>query len=72
MDPAINRWSKIVKDLQETTKAKSPCNGRMCKEKWTYVDGIYERICDYNKNNSHNTSYWDLTIEEIKKFHFPK
>jgi len=72
MNPAINKWSKIAKDLQETPKSKSPYNGKMCKDKWTSINGNYERICDYNKNTSHNTSYWDLIIEEIKKLHLPK
>jgi hypothetical protein len=27
---AKDKWKKIAKDLQETTKSKSPRNGRMC------------------------------------------
>ncbi len=29
---AKDRWSKIAKDLQQTTKSKSPHNSKICKD----------------------------------------
>ncbi len=63
---ARNKWNKIAKDLQETTKSRSPCNGRMCKNEQTCVKDNYKRISNYHKGIGHNTSYLDLTIKEKK------
>ncbi len=66
---ARNKWNKIAKDLQETTKSKSPYNGRMCNDKQTCVNNNYKKISNYHKGTGHNTSYLDLTIRE-KNFIF--
>jgi hypothetical protein len=72
IDPRANmvfarkKWNKIAKTLQETTKSESPCNGRMCKDKWTCVNDDYTRISNCHKGTGHNISYLDSTIKEKK------
>ncbi len=54
------------------TKSKTTRNGKMCKDKWNSINGDYKKIFDCHKGMGHNTSYWDLSLEDWDKFHLPK
>ncbi len=66
------KWNKISKYLQVRTKSKTPRNGKMYKDKWNSINGDYKKIFNYHKGTGHNTSYWDLSLEDQDKFHLPR
>ncbi len=66
------QWNKSLKDLQTITHSKILEIGKMCKDKWNYINGSYNKILDYYKGIGHNISYQDFAMEEWDKFHLPK
>jgi hypothetical protein len=44
----------------------------MYKDKWNSINGDYKKIFNYHKGTGHNTSYWDLSLEDQDKFHLPR
>jgi hypothetical protein len=39
-------------------------NDKMCQDKWNSINGDYKKISNYYKGMDHNTSYWDLSLED--------
>jgi hypothetical protein len=63
------KWNKILEDMQAITKSKTPHNGKMWKYKWNHINGNYKSFFDYHKGIGHQTSYWEMSIDEQDKFH---
>ncbi len=60
----IQRWNKLLSDLQAIRHFKTPRINKMCKNKWNCIHGDYKQRSDYHKGIKNNTLYWDFTLEE--------
>jgi hypothetical protein len=70
MVPLAQKWNKIAEYMWVRTKSKIVLrNGKICKDKWNSINGDYKNISNYHKSMGHNTSYWDLSLEDWDKFH---
>lgn len=49
----IQKWNKILQDLQPTTHSKTPCYDKMCKDKLNYINSDYKNIFNYCQAISH-------------------
>jgi len=43
----------------------------MCKDKWNGLNYDYKKVSNYHSNIGHHIPFWDLTMEEHEKHHFP-
>jgi hypothetical protein len=66
------KWEKIVKMLQKIMRAKTPCNGKMCKDKWNGLNFDFKNISKYHIGIDHHTSFWDLTSKKYDSHHLPR
>ncbi len=70
VDPQANKvltmqqWNKLLDNLQPITHSKTLGIDKMGKDKWNWNNGNHKKIFDYYKCIGHNTSYWDLAMEE--------
>ncbi len=62
----------MANDLQNITKLKVLCNGKMCKDKWNGLNSNYKKIVDYHAGTSHHIPLWDLKIKNNNRHHFPR
>lgn len=68
----VQRWTKIIDQLQNMINAQVPQNSKTCKDKWNGLHSNYKKIAYYHKGIDHNTSYWELVVDECDKFHLPR
>jgi hypothetical protein len=54
---AILKWNQISKYMEAITRSKIPYNGKMCNDKWNYINSDYKKIFNYHKSTKHHTSY---------------
>jgi hypothetical protein len=47
-------------------------NSKTCKDKYNGIHLILKKTIDYHKGANHNTSYWELVVDEHDKLHLPK
>jgi hypothetical protein len=52
--------------------AQVPRNSKTCKDKWNGLHLYYKKIANYHKGIDHNTSYWELVVDECDKLHLPR
>jgi len=72
MLPTTKNWEKIAKMLQKITKARTPSNGKMCKDKWNGLNFDFKNISNYHIGIDHHTSLWDLTSKKCDSHHLPR
>jgi hypothetical protein len=61
------KWTNFFEELQVITSSKTSCNGKMCKDKWNFLNDNYKKLLYYHESTSHNPSYWEMNLKE--KFH---
>jgi TRAP-type C4-dicarboxylate transport system substrate-binding protein len=49
---AAQKWNKISEDMQAITRSKTQYNGKMCNDKWNYINSDYKKIFNYHKSNT--------------------
>jgi hypothetical protein len=52
--------------------AHVPQNSKTCKDKWNGFHSYYKKIAGYHRGTDHNTSYWELVVDECDKLHLPR
>jgi hypothetical protein len=53
MVPVVQRWNKIVEDLQVCIHIRVPKNGKMCKDKWNGLNSDYKKLLDHKGTKNH-------------------
>lgn len=64
-----HKWDKMANDF---TKLKVLCNEKMCKDKWNGLNSNYKKFADYHVGTRHHIPFWDLTIKNNNRHHFPR
>jgi hypothetical protein len=61
--------NQFFEKLQIVTRSKIACNNKRCKDKWNCLNNDYKKIVNYHKGTYHNTSNWEMSVENNKMFH---
>jgi superoxide dismutase len=65
---AIQRWNKIIEDLQGCIHVLVLLNNRkMCKDKWNGFNSDYKKLSNYHKGTRNHTSFWEMTTKKCDK-----
>lgn len=46
------KWTNFFEELQAITSSKTSCNGKMCKDKWNFLNDNYKKILYYHEGTS--------------------
>jgi hypothetical protein len=71
MVPIVQRWNKIVEDLQACIHIWVPKNGNMYKDKWNGLNSDYNKLLDYHKATKNHIFFWEMTTKEHDKHNLP-